>query len=85
MFDQVSVDLTDLAELNGAGTLDLTLNQMFYTSGSTLTPSANLAFGGTASSNFDLTLTYDVPEPAGLAILGVGLLGLAIMQRRFAG
>jgi hypothetical protein len=85
-----STTLGDLTAVTGAGTTDFTINQSFTTSGSTLTQGADLAFGGTASANLGLSVTYDytpaedeatVPEPASLAVILVGLTGLVAVRR----
>ncbi len=65
-----------------------TLNESFTISGTNETPEASLAFGGTASSNFAVSIAYDyvpaaaVPEPMSFAMLGSGLIGLVALRRR---
>jgi hypothetical protein len=77
-----------LTGLSGSGDLAFVLNELFTSSGTTITQGASLAFGGVASSNFGLSITYDylavasVPEPMSVAIFGAGLVGLAKIRRR---
>jgi hypothetical protein len=79
-FFDVTFSISDLADYVGAGDVTLDLSELFTTS---VTPlSGTVAGGGTASANFDVQLTYDVPEPATLAVFGVGLVGLGLMRRR---
>ena len=79
--------LPSLKGLTGKGSLAFVLNEMFVTSGTNLTPNADLKFGGKADAKFWLSIAYDyapsraIPEPASLAALGSGLIGLAFVRR----
>ena len=79
--------LPSLARLTGKGSLAFMLNEMFVTSGTNLTPGADLEFAGVANAKYWLTIAYDyaplaVPEPASLAALGSGLAALALIRRK---
>ena len=94
MFFDSTQTLSAPTGLTGAGDLTFSLNELFTSSGSvsSTTPTAVLGFGGTASSNFGLQITYDytavdpsaVPEPMTLAIVSVGLIGLGMARRKRA-
>ena len=79
--------LPSLKGLSGKGSLSFVLNEMFVTSGTNLTPNADLRFGGKADAKFWLSIAYDyappraIPEPASIAALGSGLTALAFARR----
>ncbi len=79
-----------LAALVGPGTLFYDVSQLFTTSGTSDTPGALLAFGGTASSNYSLAMTYDytpvdpasVPEPSAIVLFSTGVLGIGAFANK---
>ena len=81
-FFDVSFSISDLADYVGAGNVTLDLSDLLTSSGTA--SSGTVAFGGTASANFDVQLAFDVPEPATLAVFGAGLFGLGLIRRRSA-
>jgi len=87
VFLNPSVLLTDLAALIGTGTTGFNVSESIHTIGTTITKDATLAFGGTASANLALDMTYTytaadpVPEPMSAALLGAGMLGLPMIRR----
>jgi hypothetical protein len=88
-FVNPSTTVANLAALIGPGTISFDVLESFTTSGTSETPDASLAFGGSAPATLSLELLYTytptivaAPEPVSVALLGVGLIGLSTVRSR---
>jgi hypothetical protein len=69
--------------IGGANTVEIDVTGFGTQSGS-LPPNAYAGYEGDSNGIVYLQYVYDIPEPGSIALLGLGLIGLAVWRRRKA-